>query len=108
VDDPAHSNFILPAVVRRDDLSIAISTGGSSPTLARRLRERIEKLIGPEYGVLASLMAELRPELIETLPAGEARLQAALRVVDSDILNIIQSQGRTAALNYGREKLHQS
>jgi precorrin-2 dehydrogenase/sirohydrochlorin ferrochelatase len=106
VDDPIHSNFILPAVVKRDDLSIAICTGGSSPALARRLRERIETLIGPEYGVLASLMAELRPEMIETIPAGEARLQAALRVLDSNILNIIQSQGRDAALKYAREKLH--
>lgn len=107
VDDPVHSNFILPAVVQREDLSVAISTGGSSPALARRLRERIESLIGPEYGVLASLMAELRPELIEIFPAGEARLQAALRVVDSDILNVIQNHGRDAALSYGREKLHQ-
>ena len=57
VDDPAHSNFILPAVVQRDELSIAISTGGSSPALARRLRERIEKLIGPEYGILTALLA---------------------------------------------------
>lgn len=107
VDDPAHSNFILPAVLQREDLSIAISTGGSSPALARRLRERLELLVGPEYGVLASVLAELRPELIEAFPAGEARLQAALRVVDSDILNIIQSHGRDAALSYGREKLHQ-
>lgn len=107
VDDPLHSNFILPAVVQRDELSIAISTGGSSPALARRLRERIEMLIGPEYGVLAGLMAELRPELMSSFPAGEARLQAALRVVDSDILTIIQHQGRDAALQYGREQLHQ-
>jgi precorrin-2 dehydrogenase/sirohydrochlorin ferrochelatase len=107
VDDPAHSNFILPAIVRRDELSIAISTGGSSPALARRLRESIENLIGPEYGILAGLMAELRPELMKNFPAGETRLQAALRVVDSDILNVIRSQGRDAALTYGREKLHQ-
>ncbi len=107
VDDPAHCNFILPAVCRRHDLSIAISTGGSSPALARRLRERIEQMIGPEYGTLAGLMADLRPELLENFPEGEARLQAALRVVDSDILDVIQSDGRDAALNYGREKLYQ-
>jgi siroheme synthase-like protein len=106
VDDPSHSNFILPAVVQRGELSVAVSTGGSSPALARRLRERIETLIGPEYGLLASVMAELRPELIHSFSAGADRLQAALRIVDSDILNIIQSQGRDAALNYGREKLH--
>jgi precorrin-2 dehydrogenase/sirohydrochlorin ferrochelatase len=106
VDDRIHSNFILPAVVQREDLSVAISTGGSSPALARRLREQIERLVGPEYGVLASLMAELRTELIESFPAGEARLQAALRVVDSNIFDIIQTQGRDAALSYAREKLH--
>ena len=106
VDDPQHSNFILPAVVRRGEVSVAVSTGGNSPALARRLRERIEKLIGPEYGVLAELLGELRPELIADFPEGEARLQAALKVIDSDILNIIQSQGKDAALTYGREQLH--
>jgi len=106
VDDPTHSNFTLPAMVRRDELSIAISTGGGSPALARRLRERLEALIGPEYGILGGLLAELRPELVAAYPPGEPRLQAALRVVDSDILDIIQKQGRDAALTYGREQLH--
>lgn len=108
VDDPQHSNFILPAVVQRGEMSIAITTGGNSPALARRLRERIETVIGPEYGTLSELLGELRPELIAGFPEGEERLRAALRVVDSEILNIIQSQGREAALNYGREQLHNS
>lgn len=107
VDDPQHSNFTLPAVVRRGDLCIAISTGGSSPALARRLREQMESLVGPAYEVLADLMAELRPELMANFPAGEPRLQAALRVIDSDILEVIRDQGREAALSYGREKLHE-
>lgn len=106
VDDPQHSNFILPAVVQRGEMSVAITTGGNSPALARRLRERIETVIGPEYGTLAELLGELRPELIAGFPEGEERLRAALRVVDSDILNIIQSQGKEAALNHGREQLH--
>ncbi|MFZ5857222.1 MAG: precorrin-2 dehydrogenase/sirohydrochlorin ferrochelatase family protein [Chloroflexota bacterium] len=106
VDDPQHSNFILPAVVQRGEMSISISTGGNSPALARRMRERIEKLIGPEYGVLAELMGELRPELIASFPEGKQRLEAALRVVDSDIIEIIQVHGRDAALTYGREQLH--
>lgn len=106
VDDPQHSNFILPAVVQRGEMSVAITTGGNSPALARRLRERIEQLIVPEYGTLAELLGELRPELIAGFPEGEQRLQAALRLVDSDILSVIQNQGREAALNYGREQLH--
>jgi len=105
VDDPQHCNFSLPAVVRRGDMSIAISTGGSSPALARRLRERLEALIPPEYADLTGLLAELRPELIAAFPAGERRLQAAMRVVDSDILTVLQTRGRAAALAHGRELL---
>jgi siroheme synthase-like protein len=107
VDDPQHSNFTLPAVVRRGEMNIAISTGGSSPALARRLRERLEQIIVPEYEVLTELMAELRPEITEGFPSGEARVQAAMRVIDSDILDIIKNDGKDAALNYGRKKLHQ-
>ena len=106
VDDPQHSNFILPAVLQRGEMSIAISTGGGSPALARRLRERLENSIGPEYGTLTEILSELRPELIATFPAGEARLQAALRIVDSNILHVIQNQGRDAALTYARKQLH--
>lgn len=106
VDDPAHSTFILPAILQRGEMSIAVSTGGGSPALARRLRERLEKTIGPEYGTLTAILAELRPELMAGFPPGEARLQAALRVVDSDILRVIQTHGKDAALTYAREQLH--
>ena len=107
VDDPFHSNFIIPAVIHRGEMSIAVSTGGNSPALAHRLRETVENLIGAEYGLLTDVLGELRPELIAGFPAGEARLQAVLRVLDSDILNIIRTQGKAAALNYGREKMRQ-
>jgi len=107
VDDPEHSTFILPAILQRGEMSLAVSTGGSSPALARRMRERMEEIIGAEYGILIEILAELRPELIAKFPSGQARLQAALRVVDSNILQVIQHQGRNAALNYAREQLHQ-
>jgi precorrin-2 dehydrogenase/sirohydrochlorin ferrochelatase len=107
VDDPQHSNFILPAVLKRGEMSVAISTGGSSPALARRLREQLDSLIGPEYELLTEVLAELRPELIASFPAGKARLQAALRVVDSNILHVIQNQGKDVALTYARQQLHQ-
>lgn len=107
VDDPEHSSFILPAILQRGEMSVAVSTGGGSPALARRLRERLEKIIGPEYGILTELMAELRPEIKASFSPGKARLQAALRVVDSKILHVIQQQGKDAALTYAREQLHQ-
>lgn len=107
VDDPEHSTFILPAILQRGEMSVAISTGGGSPALARRLRERLGDIIGTEYGILTDLLAELRPEMKATYPPGKARLQAALRIIDSNILNIIQNQGKDAALSYAREQLHQ-
>lgn len=103
VDDPQHSNFILPAQVRRGDLSIAISTGGASPALARRLREKLEAEIAPEYAQLIQLLAELRPKLIENFPPGEARLQAALHLIDSDILQVLQDAGYAAAKTYAEQ-----
>ncbi|MCX6030912.1 MAG: bifunctional precorrin-2 dehydrogenase/sirohydrochlorin ferrochelatase [Chloroflexi bacterium] len=97
VDDSTHSNFIVPAVVRRGEVTVAVSTGGASPALARRLKEQFEALIGPEYGNLADLLAELRPELIARFSPGQPRLAAALRLVDSDLLAVIRRDGVEAA-----------
>jgi precorrin-2 dehydrogenase / sirohydrochlorin ferrochelatase len=59
-DVTALSDFITPAVVKRGDVQVAITTGGASPALARRLREQLEEVIGPEYGPLAELMRCVR------------------------------------------------
>jgi siroheme synthase-like protein len=72
---------------------VTVSTGGTSPALARRLRERLETLIGPEYGQLAALLAELRPELRSRYPREEDRQEAAFRLVDSDLIDIIKAKG---------------
>lgn len=106
VDDPQHSSFILPAVVQRGEMSVAISTGGGSPALARRMRERLEALIEPEYGTLTEVLGALRPEIITHFSAGQARLQAALRIVDSNILEVIRKHGKEAAFTYARELLY--
>jgi uroporphyrin-III C-methyltransferase/precorrin-2 dehydrogenase/sirohydrochlorin ferrochelatase len=60
VDDRAASRFIVPAVIDRDPVLVAISTGGSSPVLARRLRERLEALIPRAFGELAEWLEALR------------------------------------------------
>ena len=63
VDVPALSSFIVPSSLRRGDLTVAVSTGGKSPALARRIRAELEESIGEEYSLLASLAEEIRSEL---------------------------------------------
>jgi len=62
-DDPAHCDFILPSVLRRGDLTVAVSSGGKSPALARTIREELELYFTDEYALLANLAAEAREEL---------------------------------------------
>ncbi len=63
VDDAENSNFILPSYVRRGDVTIAISTAGRSPALARKIRTRLEKEFGDEYASLALVIDEVRAEV---------------------------------------------
>jgi precorrin-2 dehydrogenase/sirohydrochlorin ferrochelatase len=85
VDDPEHCDFFYPAVVRRGDLQIAISTSGQSPSLAQRLRQQLEQQFGPGYSewvaelgatrrrVLgSSLDPERKRELLRSLASEEA------------------------------------
>jgi precorrin-2 dehydrogenase/sirohydrochlorin ferrochelatase len=65
VDDIEASSFIAPSYLRRGDLTVAISTGGRSPALARRIREKLEAEIGDEYGQLSTLLGRLRAEIKE-------------------------------------------
>lgn len=62
-DDPAYCDFILPAVVRRGPLTIAVGTGGTSPALARAVREELDRQLPPHYAELAELLREVRGEL---------------------------------------------
>ncbi len=63
VDDAEKSDFIVPSCLRRGDITIAVSTGGKSPALARKLRLKLESEFGDEYALLANVIGEVREEL---------------------------------------------
>ncbi len=73
VDQPALCNFIMPAMVDRSPILVAISTGGAAPVLARLLRARLESLIPAAYGRLATLVASFRDEVKNRLPSSRRR-----------------------------------
>ena len=65
VDDPRLSSFILPSFFRRGNLTIAVSSAGTSPALARKIRSNLEKSVGKEYATLLSLISKVRSSLKE-------------------------------------------
>ena len=72
-DVPELCNFILPAVHREGPIAVAVSTGGASPALAKRLRTQIAELVGPEHAELAEELRALRPEVKERFATYEER-----------------------------------
>jgi siroheme synthase-like protein len=72
-DVPELCNFILPAVHREGPIAVAVSTGGASPALAKRLRTQIAGLVGPEHAELAEELRALRPEVKERFASYEER-----------------------------------
>ncbi|MBI4787728.1 MAG: bifunctional precorrin-2 dehydrogenase/sirohydrochlorin ferrochelatase [Chloroflexi bacterium] len=89
VDDPTLCNFIAPAVVRRGDLTIAISTGGDVPALAAYLRAHLEAQFGDEWGAYVAFLARLRPQIAARYPDLDARRAAWARVLASDLRTYI-------------------
>jgi siroheme synthase-like protein len=102
-DQPDLCDFIMPAVVRQGDIAVAISTGGTSPGLAARLRARIAQLIGPEYARLAGLLSAARPEIRRRLPDPSARKALQYRILDSDIMKYLKQNDMEGAQRRLRE-----
>ncbi|MBM4294196.1 MAG: bifunctional precorrin-2 dehydrogenase/sirohydrochlorin ferrochelatase [Deltaproteobacteria bacterium] len=84
-DAPELCTFIVPAQVRRGDLIVAISTGGASPALARRLREELERSFGPEYGPYLALLQEVREGVLAVRRGHQDNAALFLRLVDSPL-----------------------
>ena len=83
VDDPQNASAILPAVLRRGELVVALSTSGAAPALAVRLKERLARLFPEAYGELVAFLRTLRPGVAQ-IPSVEERNRLCYRILDLD------------------------
>ncbi|HBL27355.1 MAG TPA: hypothetical protein DD490_11025 [Acidobacteria bacterium] len=105
VDDVPRCDFIAPSVVRRGDLSIAISTGGKAPVLAVRLRQWLESQLGEEYGRFLALAGSVRKDLARRQPDFATRKELWYRLIDSDVLDLLRRGDEVAAAGRFRDIL---
>lgn len=105
VDQPVDCNFIVPSIVRRGDLVIAVSTSGKSPAMARKLREALSSRFGPEYAVFLELMGRLRQAVLSRGFTQEKNRRIFQGLVDSDILQALAANDWEHVASMLREML---
>src|SRR5215467_13357254 len=91
MDDLAHSTFIFPAIVDRGDVVVAIGTGGTSPVVARRVREKIEAVLPARIGDLAKFIGRFRKPIHADIPETSQRRRFWERLIDGPIGALVLS-----------------
>ena len=90
VDEPALCNFIVPSVVSRGGLVVAISTGGSSPALAKKIRKDIEEEFGSHYGRFLKWMRSARRDILKKVSDRPRRKRIFEKLTRSDVLELLK------------------
>ena len=102
VDQPPFCSFIAPSIFRRDPLTIAVSTGGASPTIAKRLRRDLARTIGADYAPMLRLLRSLRGVAKRRLPSYRDRKRYFDRLVQGRVFALVRagrvSQARREAV----------
>jgi precorrin-2 dehydrogenase/sirohydrochlorin ferrochelatase len=97
VDTPAECSFIVPSVVTQGEMVIAVSTGGASPALAKRLRRDLEARYGPAYGEFVALLRRVRERLLREGAPFPDRQAFFERALAGDTLDLVD-RGNLAAV----------
>ena len=107
VDNPPLCTFIMPSVIDRYPVQIAISTGGASPVLARLLRARLETMIPSSFGRLATLMRNVRAKVRAQIPDMRKRRRFWEDVLHGPVAEMLYSGQEMAALAAVEKRLEQ-
>ena len=94
IDAPARCSFHVPAVVRRGDLTLAVSTGGKSPAVAAMVRKQLAENFGEEYGLLLDLISRLREQVLTGEGNTSERKILFQNILHDDIVHWIKSGQR--------------
>jgi uroporphyrin-III C-methyltransferase/precorrin-2 dehydrogenase/sirohydrochlorin ferrochelatase len=97
MDDLVHSTFIFPAIVDRGDVVVAVGTGGASPVVARRVREKIEAVLPARIGDLATFIGSFRKSIHARIPEFALRRRFWERVIDGPIGALVLAGRKDAA-----------
>jgi precorrin-2 dehydrogenase/sirohydrochlorin ferrochelatase len=89
VDEPERCDFIMPSVVRRDDLIVAVSTSGRSPAFAAWLRRKLESWLTADFGRVVRVLGAVRDDVRQRFDTVRERKNAYDQIIDSGIVNWI-------------------
>jgi siroheme synthase-like protein len=103
VDDPPNCDFYFPAVVRRGDLQIAISTAGESPAFAQKLRRAFEDALSANLGDWLAAIGQIRREILASYPVSDARKRALHVLANGGACESIDCPGRTSGGDFHGE-----
>lgn len=103
VDEPERCDFILPSVVERGDLAMAISTGGKSPALARHLRQELEEVYGEEYEIYLDILGQTRAIVLARRQPSDENRKIFEALIHSDLLKRIRKRDWDAVKELVRE-----
>ncbi|HAT2713181.1 TPA: uroporphyrinogen-III C-methyltransferase [Aeromonas hydrophila] len=99
VDDPKRSSFIMPSIIDRSPLMVAISSGGKAPVLARLLREKLEALLPQHLGAVAAFAGSLRERVKARFASMDERRRFWERLLGADRLGQALARGDSASAN---------
>lgn len=91
MDDVEHCNFVAGSVVRQGPLTVAISTSGAAPALSVRMRQRMQREYGPEYGTFLAWLRDMRPAMAARYPNFNERRTLWYELVDSNVLELLRT-----------------
>jgi len=93
VDSPSLCNFIVPSVIKRGPLTIAVSTSGVSPALSKSIRKELEKLYGPEFVGYLKLLEKTRKKAMKEIKDKKRRTEFLNNLASEKVIGMLRQKG---------------